>query len=54
MVDGLNSIPGVSCQPAEGAMYAFPSVELPARAVAHDDLGDIGPHFAHGLKTFMQ
>eukprot|EP00980_Cylindrotheca_fusiformis_P010724 scaffold2403_cov87-Cylindrotheca_fusiformis.AAC.2 len=32
LVDGLNSIPGISCVPAEGAMYAFPSVELPPKA----------------------
>lgn len=30
----LNNLPGVSCQPIEGAMYAFPSVRLPAGAVA--------------------
>mmetsp|Transcript_9560 Transcript_9560/g.29663 ORF Transcript_9560/g.29663 Transcript_9560/m.29663 type:complete len:618 (+) Transcript_9560:131-1984(+) len=35
MVDGLNAIPGISCQKAEGAMYAFPSVEMPPKAVAH-------------------
>lgn len=29
----LNSIPGVSCQEVEGAMYAFPKIELPAAAV---------------------
>merc|ERR1712190_263583 len=26
--DGLNSIPGISCQNIEGAMYGFPRVEL--------------------------
>mmetsp|Transcript_15162 Transcript_15162/g.22224 ORF Transcript_15162/g.22224 Transcript_15162/m.22224 type:complete len:317 (-) Transcript_15162:281-1231(-) len=30
---GLDDIPGISCQPAQGAMYCFPSVELPARAI---------------------
>ena len=30
----LNSIDGVSCQPLQGAMYAFPRIELPPRAVA--------------------
>lgn len=33
LVDGLNKIPGISCQPAEGAMYAFPKVEVPQGAV---------------------
>jgi alanine transaminase len=31
--DGLNSIPGFSCQKAKGAMYCFPSVELPTGAI---------------------
>lgn len=31
--DGLNGIPGFSCQPSQGAMYCFPSVELPKGAI---------------------
>jgi alanine transaminase len=30
----LRAMEGASCQPAEGAMYAFPQLRLPARAVA--------------------
>jgi aspartate/methionine/tyrosine aminotransferase len=30
---GLNSIPGFSCQPAQGSMYCFPSVQIPERAI---------------------
>ena len=30
---GLDSIPGFSCQPATGAMYCFPSVEIPQGAI---------------------
>lgn len=33
LVKGLNDIPGIKCQPAEGAMYAFPSIELPKKAI---------------------
>lgn len=29
MAEGLNRIPGVSCAPIAGAMYAFPQIELP-------------------------
>ena len=29
----LNELEGVSCQPIEGAMYAFPSITLPQRAI---------------------
>ena len=31
-MDGLNQIDGISCVNAEGAMYAFPKVEVPERA----------------------
>mmetsp|Transcript_8368 Transcript_8368/g.11256 ORF Transcript_8368/g.11256 Transcript_8368/m.11256 type:complete len:412 (+) Transcript_8368:218-1453(+) len=30
--EGLNSIPGFSCQAAQGSMYCFPSVEIPEGA----------------------
>ena len=33
LVDGLNAIDGITCQPSEGAMYAFPRVELPSKAL---------------------
>ena len=29
---GLNAIPGISCNSAEGAMYAFPSITIPEKA----------------------
>lgn len=32
VVDGLNAIDGISCVPSEGAMYAFPRVEVPPAA----------------------
>ena len=31
--EGLNQIPGFSCQPAQGSMYCFPAVELPKAAI---------------------
>lgn len=33
LVDGLNKIPGIECVPAEAAMYAFPKVEVPQKAI---------------------
>mmetsp|Transcript_35009 Transcript_35009/g.75856 ORF Transcript_35009/g.75856 Transcript_35009/m.75856 type:complete len:707 (-) Transcript_35009:810-2930(-) len=33
LVEGLNKIPGITCVPAEGAMYAFPRVEIPEKAI---------------------
>ncbi len=40
---GLDSIPGFSCQPAQGAMYSFPSVKLPQGAVAAATKQGISP-----------
>lgn len=31
--EAFNRLDGVSCQPTEGAMYAFPRINLPAKAV---------------------
>lgn len=33
MSEGLNGVPGISCQRSQGAMYCFPSVTLPEGAV---------------------
>jgi len=33
LVEGLNSIPGFSCAPAQGAMYAFPKISIPEKAI---------------------
>ncbi|KNC50429.1 alanine aminotransferase 2 [Thecamonas trahens ATCC 50062] len=34
LTDALNSMEGVSCKPASGAMYAFPQITLPAAVAA--------------------
>ena len=40
LVEGLNQIPGITCVPADGAMYAFPSVQVTLKAIqAAKDLG---------------
>jgi alanine transaminase len=33
MSERFNSLPGMSCQPAEGAMYLFPKIDIPPKAV---------------------
>ena len=33
LVKGLNAIDGMTCNASEGAMYAFPRVELPPKAL---------------------
>mmetsp|Transcript_127433 Transcript_127433/g.396675 ORF Transcript_127433/g.396675 Transcript_127433/m.396675 type:complete len:508 (+) Transcript_127433:69-1592(+) len=34
MSKAFNSMPGISCQPVDGAMYAFPRIAMPPRATA--------------------
>jgi alanine transaminase len=34
VVNTLNSLPGVTCNSAEGAMYAFPKIDFPPKALA--------------------
>lgn len=29
----LNSVPGIKCNPVQGAMYAFPRIFIPPKAV---------------------
>jgi len=29
----MNSLRGISCQPVTGAMYSFPTIQLPKRAI---------------------
>ena len=33
MAERFNVLPGMSCQPAEGAMYLFPRIDMPKRAI---------------------
>ncbi|KAI8995984.1 pyridoxal phosphate-dependent transferase [Gaertneriomyces semiglobifer] len=35
LAEGLNKLAGVSCQPAQGAMYLFPTVTIPQKAIDH-------------------
>ena len=42
LVSALNKLEGVSCNAAEGALYAFPRITLPARAIEEaKKLGEI-------------
>lgn len=33
MAERFNALPGMSCQPAEGAMYLFPRIDMPQKAI---------------------
>ncbi|KAG7355425.1 tyrosine/nicotianamine aminotransferase [Nitzschia inconspicua] len=52
--DGLNSIPGFSCQPAQGAMYCFPSVMLPQQAIDEALQKGLSPDTMYALSLLEQ
>jgi alanine transaminase len=48
--DGLNSIDGFSCQPAQGAMYCFPSIDnMPMKAINEATEQNITPDTLYAL-----
>ena len=49
LVDGLNSLEGVSCNAPQGAMYAFPQITLPPKAVAAADAAGKVPDTFYAL-----
>ncbi|VEL34085.1 unnamed protein product, partial [Protopolystoma xenopodis] len=50
ITDTLNNLPGISCNPVMGAMYAFPRLHLPQRAIqAAKDAGQ-EPDFFYCLQ----
>ena len=54
LVQGLNQIDGIDCQPAEGAMYAFPRVELPPRALEHAEANNQSPDTLYALSLLEE
>ena len=46
---GLDDIPGFSCQPAQGSMYCFPSVELPQAAITEAKRQAMDPDTLYAL-----
>jgi alanine transaminase len=47
LVDGLNALPGITCNPSDGAMYAFPQVHLSAKAIAAAKARGVEPDFLY-------
>lgn len=41
----LNEIPGIQCNPLQGAMYAFPKIEIPKKAVELAERENVAPDF---------
>lgn len=50
----LNSISGISCQEVEGAMYAFPKIDLPAAAIAAAEAAGHPPDTFYALSLLEQ
>jgi len=51
---GLDGIPGMSCQPATGAMYCFPSVQLPPGAVKAAEEQGLSPDTLYSLDLLQK
>lgn len=54
LVKGLNAIDGIDCQPAEGAMYAFPSVQVPKKAWEVAKANDQTPDTLYALSLLEE
>lgn len=49
LVEGLNKVEGIKCNLAEGAMYAFPSVGIPYKAIQYAEEHDMTPDTMYAL-----
>jgi alanine transaminase len=54
LVKGLNEIDGMSCNPSEGAMYAFPRVQLPPKAIDEAKKQDMTPDTMYALSLLEE
>ena len=54
IVDGLNGLEGVACNKTQGALYAFPQIELPAAAVSAAKAAGKAPDAMSALSCWMR
>jgi glutamate--glyoxylate aminotransferase len=54
VADAFNKLEGVSCTPVEGAMYAFPQIRLPPKAIAAAKAAGKAPDVFYCLKLVEQ
>jgi alanine transaminase len=54
IVEGLNKIDGIDCEKAEGAMYAFPRLTLPKKAVDYAEANDTTPDSLYALSLLEE
>ena len=50
LAGALDALPGVTCAPAEGALYLFPRIELPIKAIAAARAAGVAPDEFYALK----
>ena len=52
--EGLNAIPGFSCQKAQGAMYCFPSIQIPNGAIMAAEAQGIPPDTLYAVDLLQE
>lgn len=50
----LNSVPGIKCNPVQGAMYAFPQIFIPPRAIQEAQSLSMAPDMFYCLKLLEE
>ncbi|XP_028833929.1 alanine aminotransferase 2-like isoform X1 [Denticeps clupeoides] len=50
----LNTVPGIACNPVQGAMYSFPRVTLPARAIREAEERGQAPDMFYCMKLLEE
>ncbi|THD24795.1 Alanine aminotransferase [Fasciola hepatica] len=50
VTESLNALPGFRCNPVTGAMYAFPQIKLPPKAIEAAKAAGMNPDFMYCLK----
>ncbi|CAG9465267.1 unnamed protein product [Pedinophyceae sp. YPF-701] len=53
VADGLNKLEGVSCQPVDGALYAFPTITMPAKVKEAAAKQGRAPEFLYCLELLQ-
>eukprot|EP01066_Platyproteum_vivax_P007216 Platyproteum_vivax@DN276_c0_g1_i1.p1 len=54
VADALNQMEGVSCQPVDGAMYAFPTIAIPQKACDEAKSKGVAPDFMYCMQVLEQ
>ena len=54
LVEGLNQVEGIDCVRAEGAMYAFPRLDLPDKAIEEAEAKEMTPDTLYALSLLEE